>query len=263
MPVYPYPQKRFGQNFLTNKHYAAKIVDSIKLSEHDTILEIGPGRGALTELINEQKAKKKLAVEIDPQLFEQLRKNYGEVEIIQNDILSFSFEGLYKQSNSKIKVVGNIPYNITSPILFHLLDNSSYISQAVLMIQKEVAERLIAQKDTKEYGILSILVNAQAQVLKLFVVDRKNFYPQPKVDSMVIKLEFLKSQSELENYELFKQIVKSTFNNRRKMIKNSLKKIVNEQELGKIKSVALNLRPENLSIIDFSNLTNEIEQIRK
>lgn len=263
MPVYPHPQKRFGQNFLTNKHYAAKIVDSIKISEQDTVLEIGPGRGVLTELLNAEKAKIKLAVEIDPQLSEQLKENYSDVEIIQNDILSFSFEDLSKQSKSKIKVVGNIPYNITSPILFHLLDNSSYISQAVLMIQKEVAERLIAQKDSKEYGILSILVNAQAQVLKLFVVDRKNFYPQPKVDSMVIKLEFLKSQSELKNYELFKHIVKSTFNNRRKMLKNSLKKIVNEQELTMIKSVALNLRPENLSIVDYSNLTNEIVQIRK
>ena len=131
------------------------------------------------------------------------------------------------------------------------------------MIQKQVAERLIAQKDTKEYGILSILVNAQAQVLKLFVVDRKNFYPQPKVDSMVIKLEFLKSHSELENYELFKNIVKSSFNNRRKMLKNSLKKIISEQEFKMIESVALNLRPENLSIVDFSNLTNEIVQIRK
>ena len=262
MSVYPFPKKRFGQNFLTNKHYAAKIVDSINISEQDIVMEIGPGRGVLTELINTKNCRKKIAVEIDSQLADQLKEIYHNIEIMRQDILSFSFEEQYKQSKTKIKVVGNIPYNITSPILFHLLDNSSYISQAVLMIQKEVAERLIAQKDTKEYGILSVLVNAQAQVKKLFVVDRKNFHPQPKVDSMVIRLEFLKSASELENYELFKHIVKSTFNNRRKMLKNSLKKIVNDQELNQIKSVPLNLRPENLSIDEFNLLDNEIAQIR-
>jgi 16S rRNA (adenine1518-N6/adenine1519-N6)-dimethyltransferase len=262
MPIQQRPQKRFGQNFLTNKHYASKIVNSIEISDSDAVLEIGPGRGVLTELISAKNCKKRIAVEIDMQLAAQLRSNYTNIEILQQDILSFSFDEHFKQSKNKLKIVGNIPYNITSPILFHLLDNSSYISQAVLMIQKEVAERLIAKKDSKEYGILTILVNAQANVEKLFVVNRNNFYPQPKVDSMVIRLQFFKDDSEIENYALFKKIVKATFNNRRKMLKNSIKKLVDEQILNEIKSVPLNLRPENLTVNDFFNLVNEIAQIQ-
>ena len=263
MPAHLYPKKRFGQNFLTNKHYAAKIVDSIEISESDTVIEIGPGRGVLTEIISTKNCQKRIAVEIDTELAEQLQAIFTNIEFLQQDILSFSFGELFKQSKNKLKVVGNIPYNITSPIIFQLLDNSSYISQAVLMIQKEVAERLIAEKDSKEYGILTVLVNAQAKVEKLFVVNRNNFYPQPKVDSMVIRLQFLKDDSEIDNYALFKKIVKATFNNRRKMLKNSLSKIVEDQNLNKIKSVPLNLRPENLSVNDFSNLANEVAQFQK
>lgn len=263
MLVQPRPKKRFGQNFLTNRHYAFKIVNSIEISESDTIIEIGPGRGVLTELINVASCKKRIAVEIDTQLVEQLQSSYSNIEILRQDILSFSFSEQYKQSKNKLKIVGNIPYNITSPIIFHLLDNSSYIAQAVLMIQKEVAERLIAEKDSKEYGILSILVNAQAKVEKLFVVKRNNFFPQPKVDSMVIRLEFFKEGSDIENYDLFKKIVKSCFNNRRKMLKNSLRKLLDKQKLKEIKSVSLNLRPENLSIAEFLNLSNEIAQFQK
>jgi len=262
MSVQPRPKKRFGQNFLTNKHYAAKIVDSIELKDEDTVIEIGPGRGVLTELISAKNCKKKIAVEIDTELAEHLQETFINIEFLQQDILSFSFSKYINQSKEKLKVVGNIPYNITSPILFHLLDNSRYISRAVLMIQKEVAERLIAEKDSKEYGILTVLVNAQAKVEKLFVVNRNNFFPQPKVDSMVIRLQFLKNDSEIENFDLFKQIVKATFNNRRKMLKNTLSKIVDEKTLNELKSISLNLRPENLSVLDFLNLANEISQFK-
>ena len=263
MPVYPYPQKRFGQNFLTNKHYSAKIVDALKIAESDTVIEIGPGRGILTELINTTKCKRKIAVEIDKQLAIQIMERFNDIEVLQQDILEFSFQDQYNLSKTQVKVVGNIPYNITSPILFRLLDNSDYISTSVLMIQKEVAERLISKKDSKQYGILTVLVKAQAEVKKVFSVSRTNFYPQPNVDSMVIKLDFFQSASALENYALFKQIVKGTFNNRRKMIKNGLKNILDEEKLGKIKSVPLNLRPENLSITDFLNLAKEIANILK
>jgi len=262
MSVQPRPKKRFGQNFLTNKHYASKIVDSIEIKDEDIVIEIGPGRGVLTELINSKKCQKRIAVEIDTELTKQLQETFINIEFLQQDILSFSFGKYISQSENKLKIVGNIPYNITSPILFHLLDNSRYISQAILMIQKEVAERLIAEKDSKEYGISTVLVNAQAKVEKLFVVNRNNFFPQPKVDSMVIRLQFLKNDSEIENFDLFKQIVKATFNNRRKMLKNTLGKIVDEKKLKELKSVSLYLRPENLSVLDFLNLANEIAQFK-
>lgn len=263
MPVYPYPQKRFGQNFLTNKHLSKKIIASLELSKTDVVIEIGPGRGILTELLNTIDCKHKIAVEIDRQLSSHLVENFKDIEIIQKDILEYSFQEQYDKLQSKLKVVGNIPYNITSPILFYLLENSNCIDSAILMIQKEVAERLIAKKDSKEYGILTILVNIQAQVTKLFSVKRTNFYPQPNVDSIVIKLDFFKPASTIENYDIFKKIVKGTFNNRRKMIKNSLKNIMDENKLKKIESVPLKLRPENLSIDDFLNLANEIAIICK
>lgn len=253
-----FPKKRFGQNFLSNKHIASKIVDSININSNDTIVEIGPGRGILTEIINTKECKKKIAVEIDSDLASQLQIDFPDIQIYQQDILSFSFSNVYQQSKNKIKVFGNIPYNITSPILFHLLENSKYLSQAVIMMQKEVAERLLATKDNKEYGILTILVSAQTKIDKLFTVNRNNFYPKPKVDSMVVHLEFVKNATDIENYLLFNNIVKTTFNNRRKMLRNSLSNIVNADTLQKIKTVSLNLRPENLSLSDFLNLTNEI-----
>ena len=262
MPSNTYPKKRFGQNFLTNKHYANKIIESLGIDADDTVIEIGPGRGVLTELISNKKCKKRLAVEIDSELAEKLHSTFPNIEIIQKDILSFSFGKIYEQFEKKLKVVGNIPYNITSPILFHLLENSRFISHAVLMIQKEVAERLLAKKDSKEYGISTVLVNIQAIVEKLFVVNRNNFYPQPKVDSMVIRLNFFKNASQIKNYALLKTIVKTTFNNRRKMLKNSLRKIVDEKDLQKIKSNPLNLRPENLSVNDFLRLANEIAEFK-
>ncbi len=151
MPIFPYPKKRFGQNFLSNTYYATKIVDSLKLESNDTVIEIGPGRGVLTGILSQTNCKNKLALEIDFQLVDYLQKEFpSSVEILQQDILTFSFIDIYKRAKKRVKVIGNIPYNITSPIIFHILDNSSYISHAVLMIQKEVADRLTAQKDSKE-----------------------------------------------------------------------------------------------------------------
>ncbi len=273
MPGFPYPKKRFGQNFLINKSYAAKIVDGLEIEPEDSIIEIGPGRGILTGLLSNKKCESLIAVEIDNQLIEFLQKEYGSsVKIYNEDILSFSFFDIFKKTNSPLKVIGNIPYNITSPIIFHLLANQNYISTAVLMVQKEVADRLTAKKDTKDYGILTVMVNSQSDVEKLFTISRNNFHPSPKVDSAVVKLNLGKTKKEdilhFEEFtpelrKLFKHVVHSTFNYRRKMLKNSLKMILVDYNLEKIKSVPLNIRPENLSIEDFKNLTKEIWLLKK
>ena len=256
------PKKRFGQNFLTNKSFAHKIVDALQLSDTDSIVEIGPGKGVLTQIINEIPCNKRIAIEIDTDLIADLQTTFNNVEILHQDILSFSFAKIFDRTNNKIKVVGNIPYNITSPILFHLLENSTYISEAVLMMQQEVANRLIAGTGTKDYGILTVLTGAQANIQKLFNVNRSNFYPQPKVDSTVIKISFVRDSSAILNYELFKKIVKTTFNNRRKMLRNTLNKITESENIAKIETVQLDKRPENLTIDDFLKLTNEIVQLR-
>ena len=261
MPLYPKPKKRFGQNFLTNQSYANQIIEALELNSDDSVVEIGPGRGVLTDILYLSDIKQVFAVEIDSDLAPQLKDKYDhKIKIIQQDILNFSFQTLYEQFDSKIKIVGNIPYNITSPIIFYLLENSQYIYSAVLMMQKEVASRLFADISTKDYGILSILVNLQAQVSKLFDVSRSNFFPQPKVDSSVVKIDFFKSQSEIENFDLIKQLVKTTFNNRRKMLRNTLKNMIGSEILNQIKSIPLNLRPENLSVSDFQNLAEEIKR---
>ncbi|MFC2088793.1 16S rRNA (adenine(1518)-N(6)/adenine(1519)-N(6))-dimethyltransferase RsmA [Calditrichota bacterium] len=262
-----FPQKRFGQNFLTNQYYATRIIDSLELSPEDSLVEIGPGRGILTKILSRVNCKDKIALEIDPQLIDYLQKEFSpHIRILQQDILTFSFKEIYKQAGKSVKVVGNIPYNITSPIIFHILDNSSYISRAVLMVQKEVAARLTADKDSKEYGILTVMVNSQAKVENLFDVGRKNFFPIPKVDSTVVRLTINSDQLEYDSQfdtRLFKTIVQSTFNNRRKMLKNTLKKIITDNQLNMIKSVSLNDRPENLSLEDFRNLTREIWQLKQ
>lgn len=272
MPEFPYPKKRFGQNFLTNKSYAKKIVDSLEIESQDSVIEIGPGRGILTRILIEKKCDSLFAIEIDNQLSEYLQKEYGSsIKIYNEDFLSFSFSDIFNKTNSPVKIIGNIPYNITSPIIFHILDNKEYISYAVLMVQKEVAERLVAKKDTKEYGILTVMVNSQCEVENLFSINRKNFHPSPNVDSAVIKLNLINTKNETEQNsekftpelnKLFKHIVQSTFNYRRKMLKNSLKMIFEDRILENIKSVPLNARPENLSIEDFKNLTFEICHIK-
>lgn len=262
-----YPQKRYGQNFLNNQFYANKIIDSFKLSADDTIVEIGAGRGAITKIIYRSKCQNKIALEIDAQLVDFLKKEYSPtIKILHKNVLDFSFQEIFEQFKKPVKVVGNIPYNITSPIIFHILNNSKYISNAILMVQKEVAERLTAKKDSKEYGILTIMVNSQAKVEKLFAVGRKNFFPVPKVDSVVVHLKIPNDQFKFDsqaNYNLFKQIVQITFNNRRKMLKNTLKRIIKNNQIKLIKSVSVNDRPENLSIQDFRNLTREIWQIKQ
>jgi len=261
---FPYPKKRFGQNFLQNKQIAAKIIESLQIENEDIVLEIGPGRGILTEILCQKNCKSKYALEIDTQLFNYLRSTYAQsIEILEQDILDFSYESLYRKHDHRIKVVGNIPYNITSPIIFHILENNYYISTAVLMVQKEVADRLTAQKDSKEYGILTIMANVESEVQKLFNVSRHNFKPQPKVDSAVIQINpGTGSETDLD-MELFKTIVRSTFNNRRKMLRNTLNKIIGNESISAIKSVSVNSRPENLSIDDFKNLTMEIQRLRE
>jgi len=267
MNGFAFPKKRFGQNFLQNKSIATTIVESLQIKEGDVVLEIGPGRGILTEILSKIKCRSIYAIEIDSKLADHIHTTYSpSIKIIQQDVLSFSFENYFKDLNQRIKIIGNIPYNITSPILFHILDNNSYISHAVLMVQKEVADRLTAKENSKEYGILTIMTNVQAEVEKIFNVNRNNFHPQPNVDSAVIKVSPVKSNFDDGvdfHFDLFKSIVRTTFNNRRKMLKNTMKKILNNEQCEMIQSVSLKLRPENLSIDDFKNLTEEVWRLKQ
>jgi 16S rRNA (adenine1518-N6/adenine1519-N6)-dimethyltransferase len=264
MPLAIKPLKKYGQNFLTDKHIAGKIIDALEPPGDEIIVEIGAGSGMLTELLFHRDYKHVIALEIDARFIMALQKRYGgKITILQQSILDFSFKELSVKYNRQIKIIGNIPYYITSPILFKLIENDQYISQAILMVQKEIAERLLADTCCKAYGILTVLAGYHAKIRKLFDVKRAYFYPQPQVDSTVIKMEMGPGKHSVSDYHLFRSIVHLCFNTRRKMMQNSLKKILSKDEMNKIKSVPLTARPEELSLQHFLALTDEIAGIIK
>jgi 16S rRNA (adenine1518-N6/adenine1519-N6)-dimethyltransferase len=251
------PLKKFSQNFLRNKYYADKIVDALNCEPNDVIVEIGPGKGVLTDLLIEKEHKKYSVIEIDQRLANLVKKKYPiDLTVIQDSVLRISFEELAK--DDRIKIIGNIPYNITSDIIFKIVDNYKYVKRAVLMVQKEVANRLIAKTKTKDYGILTIFVGYHSNIQRLFDVTRENFYPIPNVDSSVVCLDFKVIENKNFDYSLFKKIVKTGFNTRRKMLRNSLQKMLNSNDIKNLSSISLDKRPEELSIEDFKLLTNEI-----
>ena len=251
------PLKKFSQNFLQNTYLAEKIVESLNCENDDIVVEIGGGTGVLTEHLIHQKCKNLTVIEIDPRLAKLLGERFPDrISIIQRSFLDMSIAEFARVD--RIKVIGNIPYHITSDIIFKLVDNSRYLNRAVLMIQKEVAERLIAVPASKDYGILTVFTTLYSTVQKLLDVDRENFYPIPNVDSSVVVLDFDKMHDESLNYRLLKKIVRAGFTGRRKMLRNSLRKVFPEEALKRITSISLNRRPEELTIEEFKILTKEL-----
>jgi len=252
------PKKFLGQNFLTDVNIAKKIVSAFELSDDDIILEIGPGYGSLSKHIA-GKCSKYYAVEIDSGCIKSLRETLGnQVIIFEKDFLEFDFEKDLKPTSKKIKIAGNIPYHITSAILFKLFDNSDKLDFAVLMMQKEVAQRLVAKPETKQYGILSVQTNYFAFPELLFTVSPGAFFPKPRVNSAVVKLKFLKREP-FENETLLRNVVRESFGKRRKTLRNSLKQLfeVNNIKPEKIE-FDLSRRPESLGLKEFIFLSNEI-----
>lgn len=181
------PKKFLGQNFLTDENISRKIVASLDIKSSDKVIEIGPGYGALTKFLVNSKCDF-IAIEIDRSIAGKLRDKYNGISIIEKDFLDVSLKDL--AGNKKIKIVGNIPYNITSQILFKFFDDRDVIKMAVVMMQKEVAQRLVATKGTKNYGILSLNAQIYSDIKKLFTVPPTAFFPKPAVDSMVLSFSF-------------------------------------------------------------------------
>lgn len=249
------PLKKFGQNYLRDENIINKIVNEISPSIDDTILEIGPGRGALTSKLSET-CRTLNAVEIDNRVIEDLSGRFSNLNIINKDFLKFD---LQKETGwENIRIAGNIPYNITSPILFKLIDNYKKIEDAVLMIQDEVARRITANVGTKEYGILSVVLNYFCEVKYCFKVSPNCFYPKPKVNSAVIHVYFNKEIP--SNYKTFIKVVKASFGNRRKTLKNSLSNsIFSSCNLADL-PIDGRKRAEQLDIKDYIELTNYFER---
>ena len=219
---YPFVfRKKYGQNFLIDMHVLNKIIEGAEISHEDFVLEVGPGIGSLTQALSKQ-AKKVVAVEIDSQLIpilEDVLSEYDNLEIIHADILKTDIKKIIeeKNNNNPIKVVANLPYYITSPIIMMFLENKLPVSSITIMVQKEVAQRLVAKPGTKDYGSITAAVNYYAIPHFIANVPRNCFIPRPNVDSAVIKLEVLPKPSvDVIDEELFFKIVKAAFSQRRK-----------------------------------------------
>lgn len=246
------PLKRFGQNYLQDHNIIKKIIAEIDPKEDDFILEIGPGQGALTKHLIENNANL-TAVEIDKRVIDDLQSRFPNLNLIQQDFLDLDLTK-FQSALQKIRVVGNIPYNITSPILFKLFDNNFLIQDAVFMVQLEVAKRMTAGIGNKEYGILAVLLNYFGSSNIAFKVSRNVFFPKPNVDSAVVHITFDKERTDTEFNTTFKSIVKSSFGNRRKTLKNSLGNSIFASVDFSGCGIDLSNRAEQLNVDDFIKL---------
>jgi 16S rRNA (adenine1518-N6/adenine1519-N6)-dimethyltransferase len=222
------PKKSLGQHFLTDENIIAKIADAIPAREGDRVIEIGPGTGALTEKLIKRYADL-LVVELDQRAIEILEHKFEDLEIRHENVLDVNWKTL-STGKDKTHVVGNLPYYITSQILFALLENREFLSDALLMMQKEVAERLVSDIRTKDYGILSVQTQLMCTPQILFPVSRHCFRPQPNVESAIVKLTFDKGNLACSDKDL-KTVVRTAFNQRRKKLSNALKPIVSKDQL--------------------------------
>lgn len=252
------PKRSLGQNFLRDDNVARNILDSLQLRRSDLLLEVGPGTGSLTRHLAGA-VETLLAVEIDRRAIESLEGRFGsDVRIIEGDVLEVSLAGLAEQFGKKVRVVGNIPYYITSEILFWIFDQRSAVSDATLMMQQEVARRLTAVPRTKDYGILSVFAQLYSIPQQLFKVSRNSFFPKPGVDSAVVRLS-IKETIPPHHELLLRNVVRSTFGKRRKTVLNGLKHMGFSDQSLKSLPFDLQKRPEELDGEDFLKLTGLLE----
>lgn len=263
-----FAKKSFGQNFLIDDNILQGIVESANLAADDVVIEIGPGLGNLTHYILEKKVKV-IAFEIDNDMVDILNQrfdNNNNLEIINKDILKVDMESYFM--NKKVKVIANLPYYITSPIIFKLLEYRKNIESITIMIQKEVAERIVAMPHSKDYGVLTINTNYVSDVRKILNVPNTSFIPAPNVTSAVIQItpnEKKEKALGIKDEEVFRDLVKKSFSARRKKLSNSLQncgiKNMSKQDIDNmIKQIGLseNCRAEEVSIEEYAKMANII-----
>jgi 16S rRNA (adenine1518-N6/adenine1519-N6)-dimethyltransferase len=249
-------KKHLGQHFLKDLEVARRIAESLTLSDTRSVLEIGPGMGVLTQFLIQNEAIDLTAVELDRDSVAYLQEHYPSLKVLEADFLKIDLRELFP---GKFCIIGNFPYNISSQIFFKMLDNRDRIPCLVGMIQKEVAERMAARHGNKTYGILSVLMQAFYSIDYLFTVHEHVFDPPPKVKSAVIRL----TRNEVTDLgcdeKLFKTVVKTAFNQRRKTMRNSLQSLV-EKYHPMYSDPLFDLRPEQIDVKGFVELTNKIAQ---
>ncbi|MCK5392367.1 MAG: ribosomal RNA small subunit methyltransferase A [Deltaproteobacteria bacterium] len=262
-----YPSKNLGQNFIKDSRVIDRIVELAELSSEDEVLEIGPGLGALTVGLIE-KAGKVVAIEKDKKLVAHLRESfsdYSNVEFVHQDALKADFSSYY--SGKKLKAISNLPYSVSSPVLFKLLEARQYFSSMVLMLQLEVGERITAGPGGKTYGSISVLLQTFMDITSVFRVHPASFWPKPKVDSIVLKFVPLKSpRANVSDEKLYERVVRAAFSSRRKMIGNSLQSILSREsarEALELAGIDKTRRAETLTIEEFGVLVDKVSIIEK
>ena len=245
------PRKRFGQNFLVDNQVINQIISTIAPKKGDNIIEIGPGKGALTFPLAEY-LEHLSVIEIDRDLITILEaQNNQKISIYNSDALAFDFN----QFSKKLRIVGNLPYNISSPLLFHLLNYKDNIIDMTFMLQKEVVERIVASPGSKSYGRLSVVMQAFFDAELMFIVPKDSFDPQPKIESAILYLK-TKSIPLVQNLKPLENIVKLAFSQRRKTLKNCLKSKLNQSQT----KIDLSQRAEMLTLENFVTLMNDYEK---
>jgi 16S rRNA (adenine1518-N6/adenine1519-N6)-dimethyltransferase len=250
-----FARKRFGQNFLVDRHYIERIVAALDPRPDDNVVEIGPGLGALTRPLLER-LRRLTVIEIDRDLAARLTAEFpaDRLMLYNADALAFDFSSLGKD----LRVVGNLPYYIATPLLFHLLRYDAMLRDLIVTLQKEVVERMAAAPATAEYGRLSVMLQARFRIERLFAVPPGAFRPAPKVESAVARLTPLReARLHLADEALFARIVAAAFGQRRKTLRNALKTLASEDRLERA-GIAPGARGETLSVADFVRLANAL-----
>lgn len=261
-----YKKKSLGQHFLNDYMIAERIVSAAEIDSKSSVIEIGPGDGSITKWIYDSKPNRGILIEIDSRLIQDLKINYPEFQIINEDVCEIHLSKLIKDPKERFIVLGNLPYNVSTRILEHLIDHRDSIERMVLMFQKEVGDRICSGLRTKDYGRLTLLAQEFFNTETLFVIRPSSFTPRPKVDSVVIL--FSKRDQPLINLEdrrTYNNIIKTVFSNRRKMIRRSLKAMYDDKKLNEVflrTGIDPSKRPEELSIKDFASLSNVIHSIK-
>jgi len=262
-----YKKKSLGQHFLVDHNLSAKIVEAAGISSNDTVIEIGPGRGALTQHFKLYTPGRVVLIDLDVRCCEELKHNYPKYEIVNADAANFNIGSLAKSSLAKdsadqLIIVSNLPYNASTAILENLINSRMNIKRMVLMFQKEVAERVMADTGGADYGRLSLLSQEFYDVKKLFVLRPNAFSPPPKVDSMVVILNRrAEPLFEITDRNLYDRLLKQVFSNRRKMLRRSLKGFVDQGMLDRIATdcgIDLEKRPQDLEPKEFAKVANFI-----
>lgn len=255
------PRKRFGQNFLHDKMVIQRIVNNINPRQGDHIVEIGPGEGALTELVLDKIGSMDV-VELDRDLIPLLKIRFvlhDGLTIHQADALKFDFCQLQKEEK-KIRIIGNLPYNISTPLLFHLFDSNQCIQDMHFMLQKEVVDRIVAKPGDPHYGRLGIMMQYFCHSEYVFTVKPGAFRPAPKVDSAIVRLiPHDKPPVEVNNFDQFSKLVNYSFTKRRKTLRNILKGKLDSEQIEAL-GIDPTIRPERLSLKDFTDLSNTITE---